>query len=111
MNSFATPLLGFTDALVGRWNQMSTARHNLVLALVILIFLALGLAIWALFLHNPSHLKKSRHDKNKSQPEQHRKRKRKRRREHRPLNPTLADTGGLPPARDPDAGPRPEAGP
>ncbi len=34
-----------------------------------------------------------------------RKRWRRPRREHRPLNPTLAQTGGLPPVRDPDQPP------
>ncbi len=33
------------------------------------------------------------------------KRKRKRRRHHRHTNPTLAETGGLPPARDPNQPP------
>lgn len=112
MNSFGfAAVLGFADALVARWNQMSSTRHMLILALVVLVFLALGLAVWAMFIHNPNHIKKSRHDRNKSEPEHHHRRKRKRRREHRPQNPTLADTGGLPPARDPNAGPRPEAGP
>ena len=35
-----------------------------------------------------------------------RRRKRKRRREHRPRNPTLAETGGLPPMRPEDQPPR-----
>jgi hypothetical protein len=36
--------------------------------------------------------------------DQHRRRKR-RRRDHRPRNPSLAEAGGLPPARDPDSAP------
>lgn len=35
----------------------------------------------------------------------HRKRRRKRRRDHRPRNPTLAETGGLPQPRSPDTPP------
>lgn len=35
----------------------------------------------------------------------HRKRRRKRRRDHRPRNPTLAETGGLPQPRSPEAPP------
>jgi len=34
-----------------------------------------------------------------SEPHRHRRRRRRRRREHRPRNPTLAETGGLPPLR------------
>jgi ABC-type nickel/cobalt efflux system permease component RcnA len=34
--------------------------------------------------------------------EPHKKRRRRRRREHRPRNPTLAETGGLPPVRTED---------
>lgn len=41
----------------------------------------------------------------------HRRRRRKRRREHRPRNPTLAETGGLPPVKpQPTSGPQPQQG-
>ncbi len=112
MNNFGiTPCLAVLDAMFNRWNNMSPIRHNLVLALVVLVFLALGVAIWAMFVHAPNHPNKNRHNKKKNEPEKRHRKWRKRRREHRPLNPTLAETGGLPPARDPSDGPRPEAGP
>ena len=37
--------------------------------------------------------------------ERHRKKRRSRRREHRQRNPTLSQTGGLPPPRDPEQSP------
>ena len=48
---------------------------------------ALGVLIWYLFFRKK------------------RKRKHKHHRDKRPLNPTLAETGGLPPKRDPDEPP------
>jgi uncharacterized iron-regulated membrane protein len=39
-------------------------------------------------------------------PGSHRHQKRSRRREHRKVNPTLAETGGLPPVREPNQPPR-----
>ena len=112
MNSFGfTPILAQVDELVGRWNEMSPTRHYLILTLVVLVFLALGLAIWAMFVHDPNRTKKSHHNRNRGDSEKRKRKWRKRRREHRPMNPTLAQTGGLPPSRDPSLGPRPEAGP
>ncbi len=49
---------------------------------------ALGVLIWYVFFRKK------------------RKRKYKHHREKRPLNPTLAETGGLPPKRDPDLPPQ-----
>lgn len=111
MNSLGiSPMLGFISEYTHRWNQMQPMQRNLVLALVVLGLLTLSLAVWALFFHTPSGLRKGRHSSRKDEKEK-RRRKRKRRSEHRTINPTLAQTGGLPPAREPGAGPRPEAGP
>lgn len=45
-------------------------------------------------------------DDDEDSAEGHRKRRRRRRRQHRPRNPTLAETGGLPPIRtEPPPGP------
>jgi len=79
---------------------------------LLLLFGAVGLLIllfltWALFLRKRKEdlsrwQIERRHLSNDGQPDAsgHRHhRRRRRRREHRPRNPTLAETGGLPPAR------------
>jgi hypothetical protein len=98
------------------WNRMSpTTRENLIV-LGSLASVTLLLVIWAVFfrrLFRPRHHRHHTHDRS-SQPAAspasaaggppapgQRKRHRWRRsgREHRPRNPTLAETGGLPPIR------------
>lgn len=76
---------------------------------VFLILAAMGLVIalvliWAVFIRKPKIETRSKvlepfvEEERKSS--SGRKRRRKRRREHRPRNPTLAETGGLPPPRN-----------
>jgi hypothetical protein len=85
---------------------------------ITIIFGALGLVVVLLFLfvfvfrkRFLHKRKRHHHHRQASAPEAseglHAKRRRWRRprREHRPLNPTLAQTRGLPPVRDPDTPP------
>ncbi len=72
------------------------------------LILMLALAVWAKFIRKPSGQQSSKGDKNRSVPDvsalssedsesqRRRKKRRRRRRDHRPRNPTLAETGGLP---------------
>jgi hypothetical protein len=94
-----------SDDVISQWKSFSaTTRDGLI------IFAALGLAIlaalsWTLLFHKTRrrHHGHSRRwsppASDASEPERHRKRIRKQRRPHRPRNPTLAETGGLPPVR------------
>lgn len=75
--------------------------------------IVVGFLIWALFIRKrpdgvegwgPSRSKYRAPTEaaQSSGGEEHRRRHRRRRREHRPMNPTLAETGGLPPVRSSD---------
>ena len=71
----------------------SSASSDWLVFVAILLAIGIGIAcfiIW-LFLFRKSSRKRKKHE---------------RRRHHRKLNPTLAQTGGLPPARDPNQPPR-----
>jgi hypothetical protein len=85
---------------------------DLFVVLGAILLVLLGLFFWALFFRKR---KGERHRKRRERPESYRKRlqkgaadikqllnerQRRRRREHRPINPTLAQTGGLPPVRE-----------
>jgi hypothetical protein len=50
---------------------------------------------------------KTAEDDGQEQESPQRHRRKRRRRDHRPRNPTLAESGGLPPVRDPDTTPHP----
>jgi len=97
--------------IVADWRQMSALRQQVIVGLVILGILAFAAVLWALFIHTPSERRRARGQaRRESEPQhhQHRRKWKKRRREHRPRNPTLAETGGLPPPREhPPVGPIP----
>jgi hypothetical protein len=99
------------------WKKMEPgAREGLLVAgaLLVVIFLSL---VWAVFIRKPSRRKHHRHhrhshsgspapaqataggDPTPATGSSRRRRWRRRRREHRPRNPTLSETGGLPPFR------------
>jgi hypothetical protein len=79
MNNNALSSAGLTG-----WQDFLIVSGAIVLA-------ALVALIWiALFRKDPAQQHKRKH---------HRHGKKRRRREHRKLNPTLAETGGLPPIR------------
>jgi hypothetical protein len=85
----------------------------LVIGLAALLFG--GLISWIVFVRGPRKHPSERRTVPKSPTpavtitedgrERHRKKRRSRRREHRQRNPTLDQTGGLPPPRDPEEEP------
>lgn len=79
---------------------------------VFLILGAMGLVIglvliWAVFIRKPKVDKRAKvlepYVEDEPRSSSGKKRRRKRRRAHRPRNPTLAETGGLPPPKNDDA--------
>ncbi len=92
--------------------------HSTAIFIVLIILLVLGVFIWAAVIRKPSRRRASRrHPKSKdevanptgaSAPAAPAARRRhKRRRPRQPLNPTLAQTRGLPPLRDEESTPPP----
>jgi hypothetical protein len=71
-----------------------------------LIALAALLFIWAAFIRKPSRGRRKHHHSADPRPQSNteflkaRKRRKRRRKERLPMNPTLAETRGLPPIRD-----------
>jgi hypothetical protein len=79
----------------------------LIIGLAALLFAAV--ITWIVFVRGPRKHPSERREQKAAPPavtltddgrERHRKKKRVRRREHRQRNPTLSQTGGLPPSRD-----------
>ncbi len=73
-----------------------------------------GLICWIAFVRGPRKHPSESHTFKSSSPavtvtddgrERHRKKRRTRRRDHRQRNPTLSQTGGLPPPRNPEESP------
>ena len=102
-----------TEGGLPRWTHETT----LLISVLVVITLALFLLTYILNRKRHRGLSRSPHPPSLSQSEtgknvastqaSHRRRKRRRRREHRPRNPTLAETGGLPPVRPEDQPPPP----
>ena len=99
---------------------VSPAMRDMLIVFGAVLLVALGLLLWASVaykrrrrrssLHREHHEQKSSANAPANNAEtgqtSHSRRRRRRRREHRPRNPTLAETGGLPPIR---SDPPPEA--
>jgi hypothetical protein len=105
-----------TDVIPGAWRWMGLTFKELLLLLGAVGFVTLLVVLWAVYLrkrprqhqhhhhHHHSHsspaaLSSSENGEPDPGEEKRYRRKRRRRREHRPRNPTLAETGGLPPLR------------
>jgi hypothetical protein len=80
---------------------MSRSTRDLTVLLGAVAFLVLLFLVWALFLRKRPQPTAGWNFQSQSQVrgEDSSSRRRRRRRPHRPRNPTLAETGGLPPAR------------
>ena len=88
---------------------------DLILVIGLAALLFGGLITWIVFIRGPrKHPSENRNLPQASNPkvtvtddgrERHRKKHRSRRRDHRQRNPTLSQTGGLPPPRDPEESP------
>lgn len=100
------------------WQKMSAATKDAIVIFGVLVVVTLGVFIWAAFIRRRRRRKRVHHYP-RSRPESisseakpagessnaeasgsGSRKKRRRRREHRPKNPTLAETGGLPPMRE-----------
>lgn len=92
--------------------------HSTAIFFALLVLLVAGVFIWAVVFRKPTRRRSSRrHSKPKDEvanPDggaapapQTVRRRRKRRRPRQPLNPTLAQTHGLPPLRDKESTPPP----
>jgi len=104
----------FFGLAIGPWQQMSPAAREIVaIGAAVVLVTSLSMA-WAALLRKRARLRGkilSQHSSTRSaagssarrgseaNPEGHRRRRRRRRRDHRPRNPTLSETGGLPPTR------------
>jgi hypothetical protein len=94
------------------------AFHSTAIFITLLVLIVAGVFIWAAFFRKPTRRRSSRH---RSRPKeevaspngaadaaaQTVRRRHKRRRKRQPLNPTLAETRGLPPVRDKQSTPPP----
>jgi hypothetical protein len=89
------------------WQKMSGATRDGLIVFGALVLVTLVVILWAAFIRKKKRRKHSHHSgtnysRATLQPAEEgskRRKWRKRRREHRPRNPTLAETGGLPPVR------------
>src|SRR6266446_10743153 len=108
------------EYVVATWQKMEPGTREGLLVFTALVLVISLSVIWAVYFRKP---RRRRHHHHRAQASTHEatgpeaeedplspklRRTRRRRREHRPRNPTLAETGGLPPARTegpPDASP------
>ncbi len=86
------------------WSRASGSGRELLIIILAVASVTLLLLLWATFIRKRPRHHLSRwviEEATPADPENgHKRRKwRRRRRGHRPRNPTLAETGGLPPAR------------
>ena len=106
-----------TDVLPESWHWMGLTLRELLTVLGAVGLVTLPVILWAVYLrkgpgrrsHRHHHHHQSREVTTSSESpedpdgdssaEKRYRRKRRRRRDHRPRNPTLAETGGLPPVR------------
>jgi hypothetical protein len=106
---------GKASGLFATWSNMDEDMRNQLLLVLLLGALSLGLLIWAAFYRKSKQRRRHRHRPHAWQvdPTETRSDRRRRHRERRrhsehpklPMNPTLAETGGLPPRRPEDQPP------
>jgi len=89
-------------------DNLNTHAFSGVMPVMLVVGVVLVLVVvWAVFLRRTARDPRSR-VLSEDAPSSGRRRRRHKRREHRPSNPTLAETGGLPPAKpDPEQGDQP----
>jgi hypothetical protein len=94
---------------------MGPGMRDALILLGALLLVVIATLVWAAFIRREKRRHRHHHHASHHRPIQagaagvpaetkheFRKRRRRRRREHRPRNPTLAETGGLPPIREPE---------
>ncbi len=103
-----------TEVVVSAWRLTSGSAREMILIFGAMGLVTILLVIWAIYFrkrrrhaHHHAHRHASEPTPSPevaaagsgAAPSQGRHRRRRSRRRHRPLNPTLAETGGLPPIR------------
>ena len=107
---------------IAPWRTLSASVVGGLLLISAIGSVTLLAVLWAMYFRKKKRRKRKHHSHHESSPptaeleaadaepseHHHRHRRRRKRRDHRPRNPTLAETGGLPPIRsDSAAGPQP----
>ncbi|MFO1488172.1 MAG: hypothetical protein U1F65_06825 [Verrucomicrobiota bacterium] len=96
------------------WSASTGGTFQSLVYFGIVVLIALVLFIWAVMVRQqPTHRHHRSHGHFHSSDESHSgssrggffRRRRRRRKKHRPVNPTLSETGGLPQPRDPKSPP------
>ena len=104
------------EDVLAQWKALSPSARERLIIFTAIALITVSVLVWAVFLRKPrrrqhSHQHNHHHSRAPARDEaaadgddattQPRKRRkwRRPRREHRPRNPTLAETGGLPPVR------------
>ncbi len=111
MNLVVPLLAASAQGELSTWYKMGAGAREWAIILAALASVSLLALVWAVFFRRRRHLRAHRDSLNwnypsvtarsekENPPPKKRRKWRRRRREHRPRNPTLAETGGLPPAR------------
>lgn len=110
------------DDVIGNWRHMDTTTRDAILVFGALTVVTLVIVLWAALIRKKKrkreHYHYQRHrpaaeadtpvvaesQQTSENPGGERRRRRRRRRDHRPRNPTLAETGGLPPVKPEGSG-------
>jgi hypothetical protein len=103
------------DDMLGQWRGMSATTREGLIIFGALMLVTTAVTVWAVYVRKPKRRKHRHHHgqhhsreavedavsesaDDDSEPRK-RRRWRRQRRDHHPRNPTLAETGGLPPVR------------
>lgn len=112
------------DDTISSSGSSLTGWLDFFIVLGAMLLVALAVLVWALVFRKRGRSPRRRHHPHPPESDREeirkdaddlkepvRRRRRRRRHEHRPLNPTLAETGGLPPIRETEAPPAPSPQP
>jgi len=113
--SWSTPIFAASPLDLPNTKVPGLVAVDMILVIGLAALLFGGLISWIVFVRGPKKHPSENRDLPKAHTpavtitddglERHRKKKRSRRREHRQRNPTLSQTGGLPPPRGPEESP------
>lgn len=111
--SFAEVMVEDSQSGWGFWVSPNSTLGAVGIVVGALFLMTIAIFFWAAFVRKPRHRirahdhdgsrrrrrRKEREVQEEETPEKHRRRRRRSHHEKRPLNPTLAQVGGLPPQR------------